>query len=205
MNARDLSYSPDEHVDTPHLSQAEKKKSLQIARETLTQYLTTNTIPDYTGKFHEDAEDAGLLQKVAAFVTLRRRDGELRGCIGRVEVSEPLYRTLQDCVISAATSDFRFPPVRASELDEILIEISALSPFRPIRSPDEIQVGRHGLLIRKDFRVGLLLPQVASDRSWSRDEFLRAICLKAGLPTGAWRDADLYVFSAEVFEEEMEQ
>ncbi|MEJ2558886.1 MAG: AmmeMemoRadiSam system protein A [Anaerolineae bacterium] len=205
MNARDLLYSTNEQLDTPHLSQVEKEKSLQIVRETLTQYLTTGTIPDYADEFYEAAEDAGLLQKVAAFVTLRRRDGELRGCIGRVEVSEPLYRTLQDCVISAATSDFRFPPVTASELDEILIEISALSPFRPIRSPDEIQVGRHGLLIRKDFRVGLLLPQVASDRGWSRDEFLRAICLKAGLPTGAWRDADLYVFSAEVFEEEMEQ
>jgi AmmeMemoRadiSam system protein A len=205
MNARDLLYSTDEQVDAPHLSQAEKERSLQIARETLTRYLTTGTIPDYTAEFHEASEYAGLLQKVAAFVTLRRRDGELRGCIGRVEVSEPLYRTLQDCVISAATSDFRFPPVTESELDEILIEISALSPFRPIRSPEEIQVGRHGLLIRKDFRVGLLLPQVASDRGWSRDEFLRAICLKAGLPSGAWRDADLYVFSAEVFEEEMEQ
>jgi AmmeMemoRadiSam system protein A len=202
MNARDLLYSTDEHVDTPHLSEAEKEKLLQIARETLTQYLTTGTMPDYTAGFHEEVEDAGPLQKVAAFVTLRRRDGELRGCIGRVEVSDPLYRTLQDCVISAATSDYRFPPVTASELDDILIEISALSPFRPIRSPDEIQVGRHGLLIRKDFRVGLLLPQVASDRGWSRDEFLRAICLKAGLPTGAWRDAELFVFSAEVFEEE---
>jgi AmmeMemoRadiSam system protein A len=205
MNARDLLYSTDEHVDTPHLSEAEKEKALQIARETLTQYLTAGTIPDYTAEFYEEVEDAGLLQKVAAFVTLRRRDGELRGCIGRVEVSEPLYRTLQDCVISAATSDYRFPPVTASELDDILIEISALSPFRPIRSPDEIQVGRHGLLIRKDFRVGLLLPQVASDRGWSRDEFLRAICLKAGLPTGAWRDAELFVFSAEVFEEETQQ
>jgi AmmeMemoRadiSam system protein A len=205
MNARDLLYSTDEHVDTPHLSEAEKEKLLQIARETLTQYLTTGTMPDYTAEFHEEVEDAGPLQKVAAFVTLRRRDGELRGCIGRVEVSDPLYRTLQDCVISAATSDYRFPPVTASELDDILIEISALSPFRPIRSPDEIQVGRHGLLIRKDFRVGLLLPQVASDRGWSRDEFLRAICLKAGLPTGAWRDAELFVFSAEVFEEEEEQ
>jgi len=87
-------------------------------------------------------------------------------------------------------------------LEDILIEISALSPFWPIRSPDEIQVGRHGLMIRRDLRVGLLLPQVASDRGWGRDEFLRAICTKAGLPGDAWRDADLYVFTAEVFEEE---
>jgi AmmeMemoRadiSam system protein A len=142
------------------------------------------------------------MQEVAAFVTLRRREGELRGCIGRVEVSEPLYRTVQDCAISAATQDFRFPPVTAPELNDLMIEISALSPFRLISKHDEIQVGRHGLLIRKGFHVGLLLPQVASERNWSRNEFLQAICHKAGLPTDAWRDADLYVFSAEVFEEE---
>ncbi len=196
MNAQDS--PPLETTDTPHLSVSEKEKLLQIARETLTEYLTAGTTPDY------EAEEPGLLQEVAAFVTLRRRDGELRGCIGRVEVSQPLYRTVQDCVISAATNDFRFPPVTAVELDDIVIEISALSPFRLIHSPDEIQVGWHGLLIRKDFRVGLLLPQVASDRNWSREEFLHAICLKAGLPNDAWRDADLYVFSAEVFEEEGE-
>jgi AmmeMemoRadiSam system protein A len=194
MKAQDSSRS--EGADTPHLSEVEKEKLLEIARETLTEHLTTGTTPEYT------LEGPGLLQEVAAFVTLRRRDGELRGCIGRVEVSQPLYRTVQDCAISAATNDFRFSPVTASELDDILIEVSALSPFRPIGSPDEIQIGRHGLLIRREFRVGLLLPQVASDRGWDRDEFLRAICMKAGLPNDAWRDADLYVFTAEVFEEE---
>jgi AmmeMemoRadiSam system protein A len=194
MNTQDSSHL--EAADTPHLGDIEKEKLLRIARETLTEHLTAGTTPEYT------PHEPGLLQQVAAFVTLRRRNGELRGCIGRIEVSRPLYRTVQESVISAATSDFRFPPVTAAELNDILIEISALSPFQPIDSPDEIHIGRHGLLIRKDLRVGLLLPQVASDRGWDRDEFLRAICLKAGLPTGAWRDADLYVFSAEVFEEE---
>jgi AmmeMemoRadiSam system protein A len=194
MKAQDPAH-PDA-ADTPRLSEAEKEKLLHIVRETLTDHLTDGTTPEYA------PEDPGLLQEVAAFVTLRRRDGELRGCIGRVEVSQPLYRTVQDCVISAAINDFRFPPVTAAELEDILIEISALSPFRPISSPEEIQVGRHGLLIRRDVRVGLLLPQVASDRGWDRNEFLRAICIKAGLPSDAWRDADLYVFTAEVFEEE---
>jgi AmmeMemoRadiSam system protein A len=194
MKAQDSSRM--EAADTPHLSEVEKQKLLEIARETLTEHLTTGTTPEYT------LEGPGLLQEVAAFVTLRRRDGELRGCIGRVEVSQPLYRTVQDCAISAATNDFRFSPVTAAELDDILIEVSALSPFRPISSPDQIQIGQHGLLIRKELRVGLLLPQVARDRGWDRDEFLRAICLKAGLPNDAWRNADLYVFTAEVFEEE---
>jgi AmmeMemoRadiSam system protein A len=194
MKAQDSSRM--EAADTPHLSEVEKEKLLEIARETLAEHLTTGTTPEYT------LEGPGLLQEVAAFVTLRRRDGELRGCIGRVEISQPLYRTVQDCAISAATNDFRFSPVTAAELNDIHIEISALSPFRPIGSPDEIQIGRHGLLIRRDLRVGLLLPQVASDRGWDRDEYLRAICTKAGLPNDAWRNADLYVFTAEVFEEE---
>ena len=189
------SFEPEEK-DTPRLDKAEKDKLLRIARDTLTEYLATGVTPEYS------PEEPGLLQEAAAFVTLRRRDGELRGCIGRVEISEPLYRTVQDCSISAATNDFRFPPVALNELDDILIEISALSPFRPIKGPQEVRVGRHGLLIRKGFRVGLLLPQVASDRNWSRKEFIRAICLKAGLPSDGWRDADLYVFGAEVFEEE---
>ena len=194
MKAQDASYS--EAAVTPHLRGAEKNKLLRIARDTLTEYLTAGTTPEYA------PEEAGLLQEVAAFVTLRRKDDELRGCIGRVEVSQPLYRTVQDCAISAATNDFRFSPVTAEELDDIVIEISALSPFQLIDSPDDIQIGRHGLLIRRDLRVGLLLPQVASDRGWDRDEFLRAVCHKAGLPADAWPDADLYVFSAEVFEEE---
>jgi AmmeMemoRadiSam system protein A len=185
-----------EEQEAPRLDKAEKDQLLHIARETLTEYLARGVTPEYS------SEDPGLLQEAAAFVTLRRRDGELRGCIGRVEVSEPLYQVVQDCVISAATNDFRFSPVTLGELDEILIEISALSPFRPIKSPQEVQVGRHGLLIRKGFRVGLLLPQVATDRNWSRQDFIRAICLKAGLPSDGWRDADLYVFDAEVFEED---
>jgi AmmeMemoRadiSam system protein A len=194
MDAKDSSHS--ETKDIPQLSQAEKGILLRIARDTLTEYLTTGSTLDFT------PEEPGLLQEVAAFVTLRRHDGDLRGCIGRVEVSQPLYRTVQDCVISAATNDFRFQSVTARELEDIAIEISALSPFRLIGRPEEIEIGRHGLLIRKGFRVGLLLPQVASDRGWDRDEFLHAICLKAGLPTGDWAAADLYVFGAEVFEEE---
>jgi len=196
MKTEDVSQ---EALDTPHLSDADKVRLLRIARETLTAYITGGTTPEYA------VDEPGLMQEVAAFVTLRRRDGELRGCIGRVEVSEPLYRTVQECAISAAVNDYRFSPVTASELDDLLIEISALSPFRLIKSPEEIVVGQHGLLIRKGFHVGLLLPQVAGDRNWSRGQFLDAICAKAGLPANGWHGADLYVFGAEVFEEADEQ
>ena len=118
-----------EAVDTHQLSHTEKEKLLAIARATLAESLEAGTTPTYS------PEEPGLLQEVAAFVTLRRRDGELRGCIGRVEVSQPLYRTVQECVISAAVNDFRFPPVTPAELDDILIEISALSPFPACVSP----------------------------------------------------------------------
>ncbi len=184
-------------ADTPVLTASEKKALLRIARETLISYLQGSKIPHYS------FSEPGLLQKVAAFVTLRRRNGELRGCIGRIDVADPLYRTVQECAISAATRDYRFQPVRnVAELDDLVIEISALSPFHRVHDVNEIEVGKHGLLIREGYNSGLLLPQVASERGWSREEFLRAVCMKAGLPADAWRRAELFTFTAEVFSEE---
>ena len=186
-----------QNPDIPVLTDAEKKTLLRMARETLTGYLKSGRMPAYS------VTEPGLLQKAAAFVTLRRRDGDLQGCIGRLDDAEPLYCTVQECAVSAATRDCRFTPVsHVAQLNDLVIEISALSPFRRISDVQEIEVGRHGLLIRKGFNSGLLLPQVASERNWSRDEFLRAICMKAGLPPNAWQQAELSVFTAEVFEEE---
>ena len=186
----------EEMSDPPVVTGTEKETLLRVARETLVRHLTDGGIPSYT------VTEPGLSQKAAAFVTLRQRNGQLRGCIGRVEATDSLLRTVENCAISAATRDHRFSPVtELAELDELVIEISVLSPFRRISSPEEIEVGRHGLLIRQGMQTGLLLPQVASDRGWSRDEFLQAICTKAGLPSDAWHTAELSVFRAEVFEE----
>ena len=187
----------EEMSDPPVVTGTEKETLLRVARETLVRHLTDGGIPSYT------VTEPGLLQEAAAFVTLRQRNGQLRGCIGRVEATDSLLRTVENCAISAATRDYRFSPVaELAELDELIIEISVLSPFRRISSPEEIEVGRHGLLIRQGMQSGLLLPQVASDRSWSRDEFLQAICVKADLPPDAWHTAELSVFRAEVFEED---
>jgi len=187
----------EEMGDPPVVTGAEKEALLRVARETMVRHLTDGGIPSYT------VTEPGLLQEAAAFVTLRQPNGQLRGCIGRVEATDSLLRTVQDCAISAATRDYRFSPVAGlAELDELVIEISVLSPFRRISSPEEIEVGRHGLLIRQGMQSGLLLPQVASERSWSRDEFLQAICMKADLPPDAWHTAELSVFRAEVFEED---
>ena len=187
-------------ADAPILTNAEKNLLLQIARETLESYLETGVTPRY-----EMPTTSSLLHQLPAFVTLKQKNGGLRGCIGRIIVSEPLIDTVQDCAISAATRDFSFSPVSGkTELSELVIEISVLSPFKRIRSAEEIEIGRHGLMLRQGMNSGLLLPQVASERNWERDEFLRAVCAKAGLPADTWRgrDAHLSVFSAEVFGEE---
>ena len=137
-----------------------------------------------------------------AFVTLHL-EGRLRGCIGHITATDPLALTVADVAVSSAFDDPRVPPVTAEEAPLLSIEVSALSPFRAIADPAEVTVGEHGLLLRKGNRSGLLLPQVATEHGWDREEFLDHTCLKAGLPLGAWREAGarIEVFSAFVFRE----
>jgi len=113
-----------------------------------------------------------------------------------------LYQNVQEMAVAAATSDYRFNPVSASELPSIDIEISVLSPMRKISSVDEIVLGKHGIYIRKDGRSGTLLPQVATDRKWTTEEFL-GYCArdKAGLGWNGWKDAEIFVYEAIVFSE----
>ena len=144
--------------------------------------------------------EPGLLQERGAFVTLKKH-GQLRGCIGRLIAEGPLYLTVQRVAMEAAVNDARFPPVTPDELPEIEIEISVLSPLEPVEDISQIEVGKHGLLIVKGGHQGVLLPQVATEQGWDRKEFLRGVCRKAGLPEDAWKDAKLYIFTAEVFGE----
>jgi AmmeMemoRadiSam system protein A len=146
---------------------------------------------------------AGALgERRGAFVTLTR-GGRLRGCIGFVTAQRPLLETVREAARAAAFHDPRFPPVRASELPEIRLEISVLEPPRPVSDLAEIQVGRHGLIVRRGPRSGLLLPQVAEEYGWDRETFLSHTCAKAGLPEDSWREAgtQLEIFGAEVFGE----
>jgi AmmeMemoRadiSam system protein A len=137
-----------------------------------------------------------LREKGAAFVTLRRR-GELRGCIGHLEGVAPLWESVLDMAQAAALRDSRFPPLGPGELEELQIEISVLSPMSPIE-PDQIQVGRHGLYVKRDTTAGLLLPQVAEEWQWDPTEFLRRTYEKAGLSQGDPL-AKVYAFTAERF------
>jgi len=133
-----------------------------------------------------------------AFTTLHEA-GELRGCVGYVFPMYSLYRTIGETAAAAALSDSRFLPVNSDELAALQVEISILSPLVPI-DPEDVEVGRHGLLITYGQRRGLLLPQVPLEHHWDRETFLRQTCVKAGLPIDAWEHgAKMEAFTAEVF------
>ena len=134
----------------------------------------------------------------AAFVTIHRA-GKLRGCIGHIEAHEPLWQSVQAMATAAASRDDRFDPIEPAELDQLDIEISVLTPMAPCR-PDEVVVGRDGLMIRARGCSGLLLPQVPVEHHWDRETFLAETCRKAGLPRDAWKDPATKIlrFSAEI-------
>ncbi len=138
-----------------------------------------------------------------AFVTLKTEEGDLRGCVGTVLPVGPLDATIARMAVSAAVEDPRFPPVGARDLPRIRLEISALTVPLPVAGWDSIEIGRHGLIVSRGYRKGLLLPQVVVEWDWDREEFLRQTCLKAGLPPGVWREPGTVVekFEAEVWGE----
>jgi AmmeMemoRadiSam system protein B/AmmeMemoRadiSam system protein A len=181
----------------PGLASEEKESLLHIARETLTDYLGKGEKPEF------QTSSPALLLPRATFVTLRVREtGELRGCRGEIVARQPLIDSVQNMAIASATDDPRFVPMTADEVPGLHIEISALTPMKPIK-PEDVVVGRHGLMIIKGHNSGLLLPQVPVEQGWDREEFLRGLCHKAWLPENAWKakDAQLYAFEAEVWGE----
>ena len=131
--------------------------------------------------------------------------GELRGCLGRITSDRPLRELIDHLAQEVADSDPRFEAVRPGELPDISLEVSVLTPEREIASIDEIEIGRHGLIIEQGARRGLLLPQVPTQHEWNRETFVAQTCLKAGLSPDAWRrGARIFVFEAQVFGEEGE-
>ena len=179
------------------LNKSQRKKLLSLARNSISVYLKTGKAPEAS------ENDPALLQEAGAFVTLHKF-GELRGCIGNLTSDKPLYLMVRDMAIESATGDPRFPKVRLEELKNLEIEISVLSPLEKIDSPDKIQLGVHGVLVKRGPNSGVYLPQVAAETGWPKEEFLSSLCAqKAGLPADAWKDksTELYIFSAEVFSE----
>ena len=174
----------------------DQRRLLELARATLVSHFRGGPLPDL-----EEA-DGPLAQVRGAFVTLTT-DGRLRGCIGHVVAVEPLWKAVRANVLAAAFNDPRFPPLAADELAGVTIEISALTPLYSGR-PEEVEVGRHGLMVERGPARGLLLPQVPVELGWSRERFLEETCRKAGLPAGCWREQEdlvLSLFEAQVFAE----
>jgi len=141
-----------------------------------------------------------LKSELGAFVTLKR-GGQLRGCIGNLVGTGPLHRTIWNMAQAAAFQDPRFNPLTPQELDDLDIEISILGPLEPCPDPQLVEIGRHGLIVRRGGNQGLLLPQVPVEWGWDREQFLAQTCRKAGLPATAWREpgTELYWFEAVVF------
>jgi len=185
-------------IQLSNLNKKQQEKLLEIARETLESYLTSKKIPEF------DIEEEELNQKLGAFVTLRK-EGRLKGCIGQIEPSDdPLWQVVRRMAIEAATKDIRFSPVKVQELKEIEIEISVLSKPEKINDPYKIELGKHGVIIRKGQRGGVFLPQVATENNWDLDTFMGELCSqKAGLSWDCWKKGgvDIYTFTAQVFEE----
>jgi MEMO1 family protein len=181
------------------LPENDKIRLLEIARNTIRNYLQTSSADEPDVK----SISANLLSKSGAFVTLTNSK-ELRGCIGRFVSDQPLYRTVQEMAIAAATQDTRFSPVTIPELDQIEIEISVLTPLKRIASISEFKLGRDGIYMKKGFHSGTFLPQVAAGTGWSTEEFLGHCARdKALIGWDGWKDKDteLYTYQALVFSE----
>jgi AmmeMemoRadiSam system protein B/AmmeMemoRadiSam system protein A len=179
------------------LTQKDRNDLLGIARLTMEEYVSKGEAPILnTENFSET-----LKTPCGAFVTLNK-DGLLRGCIGRFEAKEPLYEVVQQMAIAASTRDHRFQKVSRDEFDDIEIEISVLTPMKKIASVEEIELGKHGIYIRKGSSSGTFLPQVATETGWTLEEFLGHCARdKAQIGWDGWKEADIYVYEALVFHE----
>jgi AmmeMemoRadiSam system protein A len=176
------------------ISEADKKRLLELARSSIRAHLKGESIPSLAGATPLLCESRGV------FVSLHRQ-GRLRGCIGYLEAVKPLGQSVVEMAAAAAFHDPRFRPLGPEELADLEVEISVLTPMQPLDKVEKIEVGKHGLYIEKGRCRGLLLPQVATEYRWDRTTFLEQTCCKAGLPPQAWKEPDtkIFTFTADIF------
>jgi len=173
----------------------DRKYLLRLARETISRFLTMKMVP------LPRLSSPILREQRGVFVTLKKRE-DLRGCIGHMVGDRPLAEQVGAMALQSAFEDPRFSPVTLKELADIEIEISVLTPMKPVSGPNDIVVGRDGVLLRKGGRSAVFLPQVAPEQGWGRDEMLSHLSRKAGLPADAWKEgASFQTFQAIVFSE----
>lgn len=177
------------------LSPTERAALLGVARGAVLAHLGLAPAPALP-------ETGGLAAPRGAFVTLHVA-GELRGCIGSFHPLGSLAATVARMAAAAASEDPRFPPVAAADVAGLRVSVSALEPARRLADPRSVEVGRHGLVVKKGWHRGALLPKVAVEHGWDAEAFLRHTCLKAGLPPTAWREpgCEVEAFEAEEFGE----
>ena len=181
------------------LPPAAEKKLLELARASVDAALNGRPMPE------GPVDDPELQAHCGAFVTIKIR-GELRGCLGQFEADIPIYQLVRQMARASATQDPRFfhMPLRPEDLPRLRLEISVLSPMRRLENPLDLELGKHGIYIKRGVRSGTFLPQVATEYHMSKEEFLSSCCAhKAGLPSDAWKDpeTEVYVYSAQVFHE----
>lgn len=194
--------SPDPPVASTRLSEAERTALLAIARTAIAARLGREPAPPRapTGLARLDAP-------AAVFVTLKlagagpTERGHLRGCIGTLEASEPLWRAVAENAERAAFDDPRFPPLGDDELERIVIHLSVIRPRRRIGGAEEIRLGRDGVVLERGSRRGVFLPQVALEQGWDVGRLLEQLACKAGLGPDDWRSSELYAFESETFGE----
>ncbi|MEM4367290.1 MAG: AmmeMemoRadiSam system protein A [Candidatus Anstonellales archaeon] len=177
------------------LSKKERAFLLKVARSTVSDYAQNGFYEPYPKPISE-----ALLAKGMCFTTIKSKGGELRGCMGVLEQREIILNVVKSAYL-AAFEDPRFYPVRPPELPHLSFEISILTPFKEAR-PEEVIPGKHGIMVEGGWKAGLLLPQVATENSMGREEFLEALMHKAGMSPKEFNSAKLYVFEAEVFSDE---
>jgi AmmeMemoRadiSam system protein A len=179
------------------LSKAERIRLLDIAKQAIRHAVLKEPLPSL------QSDSGKLLEAYGAFVTINKL-GDLRGCIGHIIGNQPLNSTVMMMAQAAAIEDPRFRPVDKSELKDLQIEISVLTPLKEISDINQIQIGKHGLYITKGYNSGILLPQVATDNGWDVQTFLSQTCHKAGLPFNCWQqpDCQIFYYTADVFNEE---
>jgi len=175
-------------------SEADRQLLLQLARDAIACHVARLAAPVPT-------PSPVFERRAGVFVSLHK--GEmLRGCIGHIQPDQALAQVVPSSAVAAASSDPRFAPVTIDELAALEIEVSIMGDLEAIQGPDEIEIGRHGVLVEQGWHRGLLLPQVATDWSWNAETFLAQTCHKAGLPLNAWKSgAAIWRFEAEVFSE----
>ncbi len=174
------------------LTELKKRRLLDLAKGTIVSYVKEGKIP------WVDINDKRLKANGATFVTIKTGKGFLRGCMGNIQPSMPLYQSVIRNSVKACSKDPRFQPMKQEELKEMDVEVTILSPLEPLKNNEAIEIGKHGLYMVKDNHSGILLPQVPVEFGWDRETFLKQISKKAGLSENAWKDANLFRFTAEI-------